>query len=196
MERPKLNKNQMITLLQRLGEKLDQPKVKAKFNGPVRVLLLGGAYLMLLLGLRRATGDLDCILLDLDSMIWKKQPDDTKALVLAIKEVAKKEGIKSPTWMNDDCSPFILEMTDNHLPPMELWQTFGFLEIYIPPIEFIFVLKLLAGRAQDEDDILALQQRLKVWKRSQALSLISSYIPNQEYYEYYDLSHTLDRFFE
>jgi hypothetical protein len=74
-------------------------------------------------------------------------------------------------------------------------DTFGSLEIYIPPNEYILALKLLAGRAKDRDDIELLCQQLQVKTRSQAQHIIDRYIPNKQVQKINKLEDTLIEIF-
>ena len=72
--------------------------------------------------------------------------------------------------MNDVVAAFTQE-----LGSLKLWREYPHLQIYVPDAECILVLKLLAGREKDEDDILALCEMLGVQTREQAQELVDRY---------------------
>jgi len=76
-----------------------------------------------------------------------------------------------------------------------LWQTYGMLEVYIPPREYILALKLLANRKKDQKDILALCQQLNVQTREQAQQVVDRYVPDKEVQQLSNLNKTLSILF-
>jgi hypothetical protein len=66
------------------------------------------------------------------------------------------------------------------VPQGTLWRTYGPLEVYIPPDDYILALKLLAGRTKDQKDIQALCQQLHIRTRQQAQQIVDTYIPDKQ----------------
>ncbi len=151
------------TYLQALDEELAQQKIRK----PVRLVVVGGVYMMLVLGNRSSTKDVDIIPLDFPDTTNPNK--ETKAFRSAINAVAKRFGIRRD-WMNDVVSAFIPD-----LGPVTVWREYQHLHVYVPSQEYILVLKLLAGREKDEEDILALCEVLNIQTREQAQTLVDRY---------------------
>ncbi len=81
-------------------------------------------------------------------------------------------------WLNDMMGDSLRET--GRVPSGTLWRTYGVLEVYLPPAEFILALKLMAGRQKDRADILALCQELRIQEREQAQRLVDLYIPDKQ----------------
>jgi len=77
---------------------------------------------------------------------------------------------------------------------MELWITYGMLEIYKPPADFILALKLFADRSKDKLDIEALLSNLQVTTREQAQGILDRYI-ERKFQQEYRVYLTLDKWF-
>ena len=78
---------------------------------------------------------------------------------------------------------------------MEWWETYGMLEIYKPPADFILALKLFADRDKDKSDIEALLQDMEITKRDQAQAMLDRYI-EQRFQREYRVHLTLDKWFK
>jgi hypothetical protein len=170
-------------LLQELGDELAQ-----RFNSPVQILLIGGAYMLLTLHNRETTQDVDIYPLNIpDSTQPNKQ---TKSFMTAVRAVAKRNRIPR-NWLND-VSFSILGGLSPHT--MDLWVTYGMLEIYKPPADFILALKLFADRDKDQPDIRALLQKLRVRTRGQAQTILDRYI-ERRFQQEYRVYLTLDKWF-
>jgi hypothetical protein len=76
-----------------------------------------------------------------------------------------------------------------------LWRTYGPLEVYIPPSDYILALKLLAGRTKDQDDIEALCQQLGIRTRQQGQQIVDRYIPDKQVQQLNKLDKKLDTMF-
>src|SRR5690349_1698760 len=80
-------------LLQELGSELVE-----RFDSPVQILLIGGAYMLLTLHNRETTQDVDIYPLNIPD---STQPDkQTKRFLAAVRVVAKRYGIPR-SWLND-----------------------------------------------------------------------------------------------
>jgi hypothetical protein len=173
-------------LLQDLGNEL-----LLKGCTSVRVLIVGGAYMLLTIGNRSTTQDIDVFPLN---FVDSSHPDkETRTILSAINAVAKKHGLKRD-WMNDAAFGILGEVQ----PPFEqltLWRVYGALEIYLPPAEFIFAVKVFGYRDRDFNDVQALIHALDVKTREQAQEIIDRYIDRQAQQEY-RTQVTLDDLFE
>lgn len=146
---------------------LDEELAKRRIQKPVRLAVVGGVYMMFFLKNRASTKDVDVIPLDFPDTT--EPSSATKVFRAAVNAVAKKYQIRRD-WMNDVVAAFTQE-----LGALNLWLTYPNLEIYVPKAECILVLKLLAGRDKDEDDILALCEMLDIQTREQAQELVDRY---------------------
>jgi hypothetical protein len=121
-------------------------------------------------------------------------PDkNTKSILKAISSVAKRNNLKRD-WFNDAAFGIIGELQ----PPeqqLTLWKTYGALEIYMPPAEFILAVKIFGYRDRDYNDVVALIKQLNVQTRDHAQHIIDEYVDRKAQRDY--KTHvTLDDFFE
>jgi hypothetical protein len=158
----------------------------------IRVLLLGGAFMLTQVNVRRTTDDIDVLPLDEGGIDEATGAPIAVALWNAAHAVAARENLPS-TWFNTIIAEFV--QTAGAVPTGTLWHKYGPLEIYSPPKEYIFVLKLIANRRKDQRDIRALCRRLKVRTRQQAQHLLDIYIPDAETQQFFALSDTLEKLF-
>jgi hypothetical protein len=181
-----LQSGEIERLLQDLGSELE-----ARGFSTVRVLLVGGAYMLLTIGNRLTTQDVDVFPLNFASTA---QPDqETKKILTAIRSVALRNGLKRE-WFSDAAFGIVGELQP---PPelLQLWRSYGALEIYLPPAEFIFSLKVFGYRDRDLNDILALIGKLQIETHEQAQAIVDRYI-SREIQREYRLSMALDELFE
>ena len=157
----------------------------------VQMMLVGGAYMLLTLGNRSYTEDIDVMLLNMPDTTHKTP--ETKAFMAAVKVVAKNFRMKQK-WMNDVVADFIRDMAPN--PPLSLWKQYSNIDVYMPTPEYILVLKLMTFRKKDMDDIDALLHTLGITTREQAFALVDSFVVDKGYYGVYDLEDNLDNLFE
>jgi hypothetical protein len=181
-----LQSGEIDRLLQDLGNEL----TLLGFTS-VRVMVIGGAYMLLKIGNRATTQDVDVFPLNFAS---SANPDkNTKSILKAIGSVAKRNSLKRD-WFNDAAFGIIGELQ----PPeqqLALWKTYGALEIYMPPAEFILAVKIFGYRDRDYNDVVALIQQLGVQTRERAQHIIDAYIDREAQREY-KTNVTLDDFFE
>jgi hypothetical protein len=177
-----LSTQEIDTYFQTLNEELE----KRPIAKPVRLVVVGGAFMISFIKNRSATKDVDIIPLSFpDTMNGDKA---TKAFRSAANAVAKKHGIRRD-WINDVVASFAPEPG-----PVTLWRDYSNLQVYVPSAEYILALKLLAGRDRDEDDILALCALLNIQTREQAQVLVDRFTSPQWQQEC-NLSATLDALF-
>ena len=168
---------------------------------PIRVLVVGGACLLLAGVTRRVTSDIDVIITDLEgtgeaSLVYQLTPT-TKRMRKIISAVGKRRGLPSKERMvlNDDCALFLLDM--GFLPQAQLFQAYRKLHVYLPAdLGYILGCKLMAARpSKDEEDIQVLCQRLGIYTRRQAQALLNRYFPNPGTQLLHQAPQTLDRLF-
>ena len=168
-----------------LGQQLQHMEVQQ----PVRILMVGGAFMLTQFHNRLTTNDVDVLLKDVDDPVTSPLYQTFK---VAVRTVAARNQIP-PTWMNDVIGDFLRDTSV--VPQGSLWRTYALLEVYIPPNEYILALKLLAGRQKDRGDIQVLCQQLHIRTRKQAQQLVDQYIPNKQVQQINNLDKTLNLLF-
>ena len=189
--------------LEALLEELDEALVKA-FPGPepMSVLVVGGACLLFQGVTTRPTEDVDVIIFEMmgseESTLIFHAPIADKIRRI-IKGIGKRHGLRGERQMffNDDCSPFLLELSENELPPMRLLKAYQKLHLYVPSdLGYILACKLMAGRPEkDLTDIEALCQLLSIRSRAQAQQVVNRYFPSPIHQATYQLPRILDEIF-
>ena len=116
-----------------------------------------------------------------------------------IKGIGKRHGLRGERqlFFNDDSAPFLLELSENELPPMRLLKAYQKLSLYVPSdLGYILACKLMAGRPEkDLADIEALCQTLGIRNRAQAQSVVDQYFPSPIHQATYQLPRTMDGIF-
>lgn len=135
---------------------------------PLRILLIGGAYMLLLEHAPRATEDIDIFWLDEEA--FERMREVLSACML---EVARKHGLP-PSWFNFLTQ--VILMHDIYIPDGTLWKRFGPLHIYLPPREYILALKITAGRPKDLADCALLLPKTAIQTIGQAREVLNQYI--------------------
>ncbi|GAC1355376.1 MAG: hypothetical protein NVS4B11_23880 [Ktedonobacteraceae bacterium] len=189
--------------LEALLKEFDEALVKA-FPGPepMSVLVVGGACLLFQEVTNRPTEDVDVIIFEMlgseESTLIFHSPVADKVRRI-IKRIGKRHGLmgQQQLFLNDDCSPFLLELGENELPPMRLYKAYKKLRLYVPSdLSYILACKLIAGRAtKDFADIQILCQRLGVRNRIQAQGVVDQYFPSPVHQAFHALSQTLETLF-
>lgn len=184
---------------------LDAALAKA-FPGPgtIECLVVGGACLIFQGITDRATQDIDVVIFDLmgseETTLIFQTPLAGKIRTIIKKVGRKLYGLKGDhsLFFNDNCAPFLLEMSRNVLPDMRLLKSYQKLRLYVPiDLSYILALKLMAGRPQkDHDDIRKLCQHLGVQNRPQAQNVINRYFPSPLDQHHYQLPRTLRELFK
>lgn len=128
------------------------------------ILIVGGAYMLLILANREATRDIDAY--------FAKEPEAIRA---AAAEVAKERGLPGD-WLNDAVKGFMRQRPRS----TDLWASYPGLRIYVPDPEYIFAMKAEAVRigSSDIDDLKALIRTLKLKTVDQALAIVERYVPS------------------
>ena len=171
---------------QDLGDELEQ----RGFKNPVRIMVVGGVFMLLMVKNRKATEDVDVVLLDFPDTTHPTP--ETESFKAAVNAVASKHRLKKK-WMNDDVAYFIMDMAPD--PQPELWHEFKKLHVYLPAKENILALKLMVFRQKDIHDVESLLEELQVKTRESAQAIVDKYVPDKRWQEHYILEQTLDELF-
>ena len=151
--------------LSQLGQEL----LKRGIREPVHLLLIGGAYMLLLTNTSRNTDDID--------IFWLEEEEGLQRALRPLQEgviaVAEANQI-NPDWLNYMTHLLMYDLVI--IPDGNLWKTYGPLHIYAPPEEYIFALKIFAGRDKDIEDCKVLLRQIKIKTRQQAQTLLGRYI--------------------
>jgi hypothetical protein len=168
-------KEEIIECLKRLGEELEK---NFGFEEPVRILMIGGAYMITQIGNRAKTEDVDVLAyIDRHTDIYMK-------LRVAVSYVAVDMHV-GVQWLSDGIGD--LMQVAGEVPGGQLWLKHGMLEVYVPEPDYVLALKLLAGgRKKDIGDIQALFQMYGITNRKQARELLRKYFSKRalEVYAY------------
>ncbi len=168
-----------------LGEQLEE----LGCHSPIRLLLIGGGFMLTQIGNRQTTDDVD-VLVDIDDPMHS---EEYRIFRNAVRFVAYDVGL-SDSWLSDNIGDF-LRMA-GPIPRGKLWRQFGrYLSVSVPPQSFILAHKLIAGRGKDREDTKALMRRLRIAKREQAQKIVDKYITNKDLQESEGVQKTLDDFF-
>jgi hypothetical protein len=183
-----MNSSEIEKYLQALGDELATRGVQK----PVRVMVVGGVFMLINIRNRRATADVDIVLMDIESMSYLPLSDRAKQFRAAVWAVAKK--MKLPrNWMNDDSSLFVTSFLSD--TDARLWKRFNKLEVFFPSKEAVFAMKIIAFRDKDQGDIEALCKQLRVFTRAQAQAIMDRYVTEVGQRENL-VARTLDRLFD
>lgn len=124
------------------------------------ILLLGGAYMTLVLRQRETTLDVDAYF-----------ASNAAAVREAAAAVAQENGLPAD-WLNDAVKGFIYVQ-----PEMTTWTEYPGLRVYAPPPEYVFSMKALAGRPEDLRDLEALRDAIALTSVDRALEIVVRYVP-------------------
>jgi hypothetical protein len=181
----KMQAQEIERYLAELGQELQNLGVQY----PIRILLVGGAFMLTQIHNRSTTNDVDVLLKDGEDSAASPR---SRIFRSAVRAVARKHKLPS-NWLNDIMGDFLRDT--GTAPEGTLWRTYPMLEVYIPPSNYILALKLFAGRPKDRDDIYSLCQQLHIRTRKQAQRLVDRYIPNKQVQQLNHLDDTLDDLF-
>jgi hypothetical protein len=157
-----MNAQEILRYLEELGEELARRRAPT----PTRIMLIGGAVMLNLIGNRDSTEDIDYFPLDIPN---------PKDFARAARTIHRQHRLPR-NWINDVASTILGEI--GPAPTPQLWRTTGngALEIYIPPLDFILALKTFADRPKDLNDIAALLSTLNITSRTQLQAILNRYI--------------------
>jgi hypothetical protein len=123
------------------------------------ILIVGGAYMTLVLRKRDATKDVDAYF-----------GRHGEAIRRAAARVARDNGLPED-WLNDAVKGFLYAQ-----PETQPWADFPGLRIYVPNPAYIFAMKALAGRPADIPDACA---ELRLTSPAEALAIVKRYVPER-----------------
>ena len=170
--------------LTELGSELQARGVKK----PVRILLIGGAYMLLLAHAPRSTKDIDMFWLDEDGLERAYTP-----LRESVQAITQKHTLDAG-WFNYLAQ--MLMYDEVIVPRGKLWKRFGPLHVNAPEVEYILALKITAGRQKDLDDCAILLPKTKIRTRQQAQQVLDRYIfPEGQQKNAESIENALDRLF-
>ncbi len=152
-----MNKQDIEKYLGMLGQELLQRQVTGE------ILLVRGAVMLLKVQNREVTKDIDAYF----------NPEQADTIRDAARAVAAREGLPED-WINNAAKGFFYTQ-----PPTEHWAEYPGLRVYIPSLDYLFAMKVVAGRPQDIEDIKALAHDLKLSNAQDALALVKMYVPEQ-----------------
>jgi hypothetical protein len=135
---------------------------------PVRILLIGGAYMLLFANAPRSTKDIDIFWLDEDGLQRAYAP-----LRESVQAITRKHDLDAD-WLNYLAQ--MLMYDEVIVPDGKLWKRFGPLHIYAPPPEYILALKIAAGRDKDLADCAILLSKTRIRTREQAQQVVEKYL--------------------
>lgn len=171
--------------LAQLGQELADRGVQK----PIRVLMIGGAYMLLLAKMQRSTDDVDILWLDEDDAFQRA----IAALQESVQAVAEKQRLEAD-WFNYMTHLLMYDVVT--IPKGTLWRRFGPLHIYVPSKTYILALKILAGRQKDIEDSRALLPYVRVKTRQHARRLLDRYVsPAAQASNAEDIEHALEELF-
>src|SRR5215472_13741612 len=105
-----------------LGQELSNRGVST----PIRILMIGGAFMLTQMHSTRITNDVDVLLKDIDDPTNSPLYRVFKA---AVRTVATRRQIPN-NWINDLIGDFLRDL--GNVPNGVLWRTFVVLEVYVP----------------------------------------------------------------
>lgn len=192
------------TELEALLEEFDAALVEA-FPGPepMSVLLVGGACLLLQGITTQPVDSVEVIILEMlgseeRTLVFHSPTADKIRRI--IREIGKRHRLKSERqqFFHDDSAPFLLELSEQELPPKRLLKAYRKLQIYAPrDLGYLLACKLMIGRPEkDGADREVLCQALAIQNRSQAQQLVDRYFPSPAHQAAYRLPCTLESMFE
>src|SRR5579863_8623668 len=160
----KMDAKDIELYLAELGAELKNRGLKR----PVRILLIGGAYMLLLANAPRSTRDIDIFWLDEDGLQRAYAP-----LRESVQVIKQKHGLDAD-WLNYLAQMLLYD--EVIVPDGKLWKRFGPLHVYAPEVEYILALKITAGRQKDLDDCAILLSKTKIRTRKQAQQVLDRYL--------------------
>lgn len=190
MKRQEMELTEIEMYLCELGDELE----RRGFQSAVRIVIFGGVFMLIKVKNRDSTEDVDIALLDFPAMSDPAETpsEETKRFQSAVRAVARRQKIKQ-AWMNDDGAMFFKGFAPN--AELIFWKRFKLLDVYLPPADVILVLKLMAYRPKDQDDIAALCKELSIFMRAQAQNLLNDYVSGRWQREYM-VEDALDELFD
>ena len=189
--------------LEALLKEFDEALVEA-FPGPepMSVLLIGGACLLLQGITTRPTDSVEVIIVEMlgsqERTLVFHSPTADKIRPHHQRD-RETHGLKGERqqFFHDDSAPFLLELSEQELPPKRLLKAYRKLHLYVPrDLGYLLACQLMLGRPeQNGTDIAVLCQTLEVQNRVQAQQLVDRYFPSPAHQAAYRLPCTLESVF-
>lgn len=154
-----MDREEIEAALRALGDEVERRSI-----GGARLWVCGGTVMVIEVGSREATHDVDGAL--------RPRRELLEAAAAIAGSLDLREG-----WLNDAASAYFPDSADDHWnqPP----RRFGALEVYFADDEMMLALKLRAGRGRlDRPDVVALLDRLGVSSEDKALEIFEELYPN------------------
>jgi hypothetical protein len=118
--------------------------------------------MLLVIGSRGITRDIDAYF-----------ATGTEQIREAAQVVAARERLP-PDWINDAVKGFFATQ-----PPVQLWQEYPGLRVFVASPEYVLAMKSVAGRPQDVPDIRALVKYLGLANAEAVLVIVRRYVPDR-----------------
>lgn len=125
------------------------------------IVIVGGAWMTLVLRSREATRDVDAYL----------APESATAIRDAAARVAARHDLPSD-WLNDAVKGFFATP-----PEVVDWAEFPGLRVQAVTAEYMLAMKALAARPQDVDDLRVLVSHLGLENAADALVVVERHVP-------------------
>lgn len=151
-----MGREEMLRYLGLVGEQLAAGGLTGE------IVVVGGAYMMLVLRRREATKDIDAY--------FAAHPG---AIRRAAERVAADHGLP-PDWLNDAAKGFM-----HTQPTSSLWLEVPGLRVHAPDPAYIFAMKAYAGRPEDLRDLETLREVIGLTSAEDALAIIGRYVPER-----------------
>ena len=180
-----MQKQQIEQYLSELGQELASLGIQQ----PVRILVIGGTFMLEQVGNRSITEDIDVFFKDIQD---RRNSHLYQTVSQIVKELGARHNLRED-WLNDGFSHML--RTIGGIPEGTFWKNYGVLEVFFPPAGYVLALKLLGYRDKDRTDIEALCRILHIQTRQQAQAIVHQYVPNTEAHEVFNLAQTLDELF-
>jgi predicted nucleotidyltransferase len=148
-----LTRRQILIYLREVGKELSDKGLQGE------ILIVGGAFMALVLRARTTTKDVDAVI-----------ASNPRPMCEAIAHVAQKHSL-APDWMNDAAKGFIKQ------PPTHLWAEYPGLRVYMPGTDYMFAMKADSARPADKKDLIILKNALGLKTAEEAMRIVERYIP-------------------
>jgi predicted nucleotidyltransferase len=152
-----MDRAEIERLLRRVGGYLQEQDLTGE------ILLVGGAYMTLVLRQRETTKDVDAYF-----------AAHAEAIRTAAARVAHESGLPAD-WLNDAVKGFLYTQPD----VATVWLECPGLRVYAPHPSYIFAMKAVAGRPEDLRDLRALRDHLGLASAAEALDVVVRYVPER-----------------
>lgn len=127
------------------------------------IVIVGGAWMTLVLQSREATRDVDAYL----------GPEHATAIRDAAARIARRRGLPED-WLNDAVKGFFASV-----PETVEWADYPGLRVQAVTPEYMLAMKALAARPQDVDDIRTLIAHLGLTSAEAVLEIVEGHIPRR-----------------